>query len=357
MDSATAHARRVVDSPGHWIIAALSLTLSCRAAPTPRPDATPLPREGVVTTDDGLRLAYRTAGQGPSIVIVPGDLFLYRDFLYAAVAGTDFTLVFYDMRNRGRSDVVGDSAQITIDHDVRDLEAVRRHVHAEQFIPVGWSYLGRMVMLYAAVHPDRVKRIVQIAPLGRRMGATYPIQMTANDPGPVPDSASLRGLAQERAAGLAERDPETYCVHEWSVMRSRLVGEASHASQVPNLCGFRNEWPTHLEPHFRHLFTSMYRTPAPTWEEFSAIRVPVLTIHGTRDRNVPYGAGREWASQLPNARLVTVPGAGHMVWLDQPELVFRAIETFLRGGWPAVAVVVPVAADSSAGQVSHPAHY
>ena len=36
------------------------------------------------------------------------------------------------------------------------------------------------------------------------------------------------------------------------------------------------------------------------------VRAPVLTIHGTWDRNAPYAGGREWALTLPDARLITV---------------------------------------------------
>jgi pimeloyl-ACP methyl ester carboxylesterase len=39
--------------------------------------------------------------------------------------------------------------------------------------------------------------------------------------------------------------------------------------------------------------------------------MPVLTIHGTKDRNAPYGSGREWAFNLPNARLLTIKGGAH----------------------------------------------
>ena len=76
------------------------------------------------------------------------------------------------------------------------------------------------------------------------------------------------------------------------------------------------------------------------WSTFAKVAMPVLTIHGTRDRNAPYGAGREWASHLPVARLLTIPGAAHMPWIDQPDLVFRAIDTFLKGQWPAGAELV-----------------
>jgi len=65
------------------------------------------------------------------------------------------------------------------------------------------------------------------------------------------------------------------------------------------------------------------------------ITMPVLTIHGTKDRNAPYGGGREWAMKLPNARLVTVTGGAHASWLDDPVTVFTSLREFLRGNWPA----------------------
>ena len=35
-------------------------------------------------------------------------------------------------------------------------------------------------------------------------------------------------------------------------------------------------------------------------EEVAKVNAPVLTIHGTRDRQAPYGGGREWVLMLPN---------------------------------------------------------
>jgi pimeloyl-ACP methyl ester carboxylesterase len=62
--------------------------------------------------------------------------------------------------------------------------------------------------------------------------------------------------------------------------------------------------------------------------DVAALRVPVLTIHGTKDRNAPYGAGKEWAEALPSARLLTAEGAAHQAWVDRPELLV-AIREFL----------------------------
>ena len=69
-------------------------------------------------------------------------------------------------------------------------------------------------------------------------------------------------------------------------------------------------------------------------EQVTRLQTPVLTIHGTRDRNAVYGAGREWAYLLPNARLLTIEGAAHQSFAEQPDLVRPAITAFLRGDWP-----------------------
>ena len=67
------------------------------------------------------------------------------------------------------------------------------------------------------------------------------------------------------------------------------------------------------------------------------MKAPVLTIHGRRDRQGPYGGGREWAMTLPDARLVTIDIAAHVPWIEARERVFGSIETFLDGAWPEAA--------------------
>jgi pimeloyl-ACP methyl ester carboxylesterase len=102
-----------------------------------------------------------------------------------------------------------------------------------------------------------------------------------------------------------------------------------------------NEWPANQERHGRLLFTSIVAMEPPGWERFARLDIPVLIIHGTQDRNAPYGGGREWAAHLPQARLLTIRSAAHMPWLDAPGLVYPALEEFLRGAWPRAAASVP----------------
>ena len=125
--------------------------------------------DGYIATYDGSRLYYQKVGDGP-VLIVPGRLFLFDSFKQLA---NSYTLISYDMRNRGRSDSISDGSKLTIAHDVGDLETVRSHFKVAKFTPIGYSYLGLMVVMYALEHPDRVERIVQIGPVPLKFGTKY----------------------------------------------------------------------------------------------------------------------------------------------------------------------------------------
>jgi pimeloyl-ACP methyl ester carboxylesterase len=55
------------------------------------------------------------------------------------------------------------------------------------------------------------------------------------------------------------------------------------------------------------------------------VHVPVTLVLGERDVMTPAKAGRELAAALPNARVVTLSGAGHMLMSERPDEVLDAI--------------------------------
>lgn len=59
------------------------------------------------------------------------------------------------------------------------------------------------------------------------------------------------------------------------------------------------------------------------------IGVPALVIGGTADRMTPIKYAEYLAAHIPNAALVRIEGAGHMVMLEQPEAVAEAVRSFL----------------------------
>jgi pimeloyl-ACP methyl ester carboxylesterase len=59
------------------------------------------------------------------------------------------------------------------------------------------------------------------------------------------------------------------------------------------------------------------------------IRCPTLVICGEDDRLTPTKYARHLRDNIPDAELTIVPHAGHMVMMEQPEAVNRALEEFL----------------------------
>ena len=134
---------------------------------------------GYVTMEDGVRLFFQQVGSGPK-VIIPNGIYLFDDFRRFAHRRT---LVFYDVRNRGRSDAVSDPSKLArgIHHDVDDLDAVRRHFGLTQVDLIGHSYIGLMVGWYAMKYPAHVRRIVQIGPMQPNVNKQYSDHLTNSD--------------------------------------------------------------------------------------------------------------------------------------------------------------------------------
>jgi pimeloyl-ACP methyl ester carboxylesterase len=60
------------------------------------------------------------------------------------------------------------------------------------------------------------------------------------------------------------------------------------------------------------------------------VTVPATLVLGERDLMTPAKAGMELAAALPNARVVTLKGAGHMLMSERPDEVLAAVREFTR---------------------------
>ena len=277
-----------------------------------------------ITTDDGVRLYFETRGSGPKVVIPNGIIYL-DDF---SALAEHYTLIAYDPRNRGRSDSTGDG---DIGRDVEDLESVRRHFDIGQVNLIGHSYVGLLVALYCMRYPAHVNRVVQIGPMEPVPGKQYPPELSNNDGLAGQIFAKLGPLYQSRTT---ETDDEI-CRKAWAILGALYVTNPADAPKIDwgrcelaNERGFMMYWTRRMMPSIQSLKIA---------DEASKLTAPVLTIHGTKDRNAAYGAGLDWVSMLPNARLLTIEGAAHAPWIEAPEKVLGAMRTFFAGESPVSA--------------------
>src|SRR5205823_2538331 len=117
---------------------------------------------------------------------------------------------------------------------------------------------------------------------------------------PAEDVARMRQLRQTDAK---ERSPAEFCLSEWAVTRYMLVGVPKNATKIDvrRICSFPNEWPANADKTLSSLWESIDRAILSP-SELAKVTVPVLTIHGTSDRNAPYKGALRWTAGLPNAR-------------------------------------------------------
>ncbi len=65
-------------------------------------------------------------------------------------------------------------------------------------------------------------------------------------------------------------------------------------------------------------------------DKLGAVRQPTLVLCGEEDQMTPLRYAQYLASSIPDARLSVIPGAGHMVMLEQPGLVASRLFSFLQ---------------------------
>lgn len=314
----------------YFALAALALFTSCtRVDEALTGDLTAM--EAFAVTDDSVRLWYRVVGSGPETVLVPNALFHGTRLDSLA---RNRRLVLFDTRGRGRSDTVS-ADKVSLSHNLRDVETIRRAVGAERVAIIGWSGMGMEMFVYALRNPDRVTRLVQLTPVAARW-EPYSLHMMA-DRQRRTDTVAFRALNDRMQRGEFESDPAGYCREQAKISTPPTFGDTTLVPLAPDVCVNPTEWPARIGAFFGAFFPSI---DGYDWRDsLAAVTVPRLVIHGELD-NTPRAGNEEWVAGQPNARLLLIAGAGHWPHYERPALTIPAIARFLEGGWPDGAVSV-----------------
>lgn len=283
-----------------------------------------LAADAFVDAGDGVRLFLTERGQGKPLVVIHGGPGMDHATLLADLRPLErrHRLVYYDQRGGGRSTLPDDIALLTIDHHVRDLEAIRRHLGVEKLTIVAHSFGPAIAALYAIRHPERVDRMIFLGPIPPRRGRfreEYGKRLMARL---TPGDAARAG-----ALSFEDGDARAVCREYWSIMTRPRVARSLPVSVVKSdLCA----------PAAEAIRYGMTKTnPATTesmgdWDwtgDLASLSTPILVIHGEEDA-IPIEMVAEW-TRAPHATLRRMPKTGHFPHAERPGKVFRAIETFL----------------------------
>lgn len=236
--------------------------------------------------------------------------------------------VLYDQRGHGRSGRPSDDS-CTIEQLGRDLDSVIRSVAPDgPLVLIGHSMGGMSIMALAEQRPElfaeRVLGVVLIATSAGEVGRKG-----------LPRPILSRHNPLTRTVGeVASWQPE---IVDWI----RTAGDGLTRQGVRRLAFGDRSVPASLVDFMVEMLAV---TPVPVLTDF----VPTLGTHdryaalaglrhchtvlisGDKDRITPYQHTERMAAELPDADLFRVYGAGHMVMLEEPELVDEELGELLR---------------------------
>ena len=306
------------------------------------PDDVPISpptRTSTVAADDGLPLSVEEIdpadGGAPelTVVLVHGFALDRRSWYFqrrdlARCTDPRVRLVLYDQRGHGRSGVPG-ARSCTIEQLGRDLDVIISSVAPDgQLVLVGHSMGGMTIMALAEQRPelfaDRVRGVAFVSTSAGEVGQgglPLPVLSRYN-----PVTRTLGGFAawqpelvewiRSAGGGLTRQGVRRLAFGDRSVPAG-LVDFMVRMLDVTSVPVLTNFLPT-LGTHDRYAALAGLR------------HCEVLVVSGDEDRLTPYSHAERIAAELPNATLVRAPGAGHMVMLEQPDLVTGELVALLR---------------------------
>jgi pimeloyl-ACP methyl ester carboxylesterase len=263
---------------------------------------------------NGLRFHYRDWGNEGAAPLLLLHFFTWHARIWDTVAGAlrgQYRVLALDQRGHGESEWADDYAAECY---LEDLEAFARALELRRLRVIGFSVGGHSALRYAARHPEAIERLV--------LGETLPEQR-------APARAYL-------AAWLGQ--PDVFDDPEGAVRSARGLIPRAADSEL-------RHWVLHnLAERGDGRWTWRYDvrlrtpgTPGPRADP-SIIRAlrpeiacPTLVVRGAESEMFEADQGEEMAREIPNARLVEIPDAGHWVPLDNPDGVLAALRDFLDG--------------------------
>lgn len=254
-----------------------------------------------------MKLTHKIYGSGHPVIIMHG-LFGSGDNWrnIARMMEEQYQCIVVDMRNHGRSP---HDPVMNFDVMADDIIELMQDLQLEKVSLLGHSMGGKVAMQFTLLHPDKVDKliVVDIAP------KYYP---------PHHDTV-IEAIEAIDPGKLKERT-------EAEVAFSQFLGNDDSTIQflMKNLSrlpegGF--EWkanmPVIIDAYYQLMEDVRPNTP---------FEGPVLFVRGEKSRYVQDTDVPHIKEFFPQSAMVTIPGAGHWVHADTPQLFVQAILAFLN---------------------------
>ncbi len=264
-----------------------------------------------------VNIAYQVVGDGPLDLVFVMGWISHLEYFWTEPSFARFLrrlatfarVILFDKRGTGLSDRVPLNQLPTLEQRMDDVRAVMDAVGSKRAVLCGVSEGGPMCSLFAATYPEKTIALVMMGSYARRLqGDGYPW-------GPT----------------VAQRDQFLEQIRsQWG----GPVGLEERAPSVANDPTFRAWWAAYLRhgasPSAAVAITRM-NTEIDIRHVLPTIRVPTLVLHRTGDACLKIEEGRYLANNIPNAKLVELPGVDHLPFVGPQDEILDEIELFLTG--------------------------
>lgn len=230
----------------------------------------------------------------------------------ARLAALGQRVIVPDLRGHGDSDWAPDG-NYTLDRQVQDILALIRTLPARPIV-VGASMGGLIGMTLAGEHPEELRALILVDIVPR-------VDLQGRD--------RILGFMKAHAAGFGSIEEAADAIARYSPNRPRPATAAGLERNLRLRQDGRYYW--HWDPAFLDSFEP--DLPAAQLRYIAAVRritVPILLVRGMMSNLVPEERVREFRELCPQAGVVDIRDATHMVVGDRNDAFGAVIVDFLE---------------------------
>ncbi|MFI6403209.1 alpha/beta fold hydrolase [Streptomyces sp. NPDC050548] len=261
------------------------------------------------STRDGVEVYYESSGEGTAITFL-NNFFITSPFWRSCTGdlAQHHRVVTYDFANHGAS--TRTDREPTWEEHAADVIGLLDALEIESTYLVGTSASTQLARDVVLAHPDRVRGLVLAGPVFGTQGMRRHRQL---------NKAWLRTLDDH---GMAE-----LYGHMYPEVISGLMNEEGG---TPGFLGLREAFLAMSTPEELANGLSLVQQGDTDPELLTRIQVPTVIVLGDDDILLSERRGHELAALFPKGRCEIMPNAGHVPYLDDPELFQVIVRKFVE---------------------------
>ena len=262
-------------------------------------------KPGQLMEIDGYTVHYVERGAGPATMVLVhgfgGHTYSFRKLMPLL---SSWRVIAVDLKGYGYSERDANTGLAAADQ-VAMLRGLLARLGVEHAVILGHSMGGSIARRFAATYPEMVDALV----LAATVAGDGRVRMV------MPPRVVTRAIAPSIVA----------------LVSSRMLDAAYFDAAMPTE-DVREEYmrPLRIRGSVDEFVTIMASAGKDEAIDQTRLTMPVLILAGAHDKMIPVEAAQRLREQIPQARLVVIDKAGHMLLEEQPEESARAIEDFLR---------------------------